>query len=54
VRADELRTLRFELTSNEVAQFAAGSVHLVIDHPACLEVAELTENTTNELLRDLS
>jgi hypothetical protein len=45
--------LRFELSATEIAQFQAGSVHLVLDHPGYDEVAELPESTTTELLRDL-
>jgi hypothetical protein len=45
--------VRFELTPDEVAAFAAGSVHLVIDHPAYDEVVDLAPSTHAELLADL-
>jgi hypothetical protein len=45
--------LRWQLTSDQVAAFAAGPVRIEIDHPAYLESAELSDATHAELLRDL-
>lgn len=45
--------LRWELSDDQVAAFAAGPVQLEIDHPAYLEACELSDTTHAELLRDL-
>ena len=45
--------LRWELTPDQVAAFAAGPVRLEIDHPAYLESVELADTTHAELLADL-
>jgi len=45
--------LRWELTPDQVAAFAAGPVNIEIDHPAYLEVTELSDVTHAELLADL-
>lgn len=45
--------VRFEFTPEQVEAFAAGTVHLVIDHPAYDEVVDLSPSTHAELLADL-
>ena len=45
--------VRWELTPEEVERFAAGPVTLVVDHPAYLEEAELSDVNAAELLADL-
>lgn len=45
--------VRFEFTPEQVEAFAAGTVHLVIDHPAYDEVVDLSPASQAELLTDL-
>ena len=45
--------IRFELTADEVAAFAAEPVMLAVDHPAYREATPLTEETRASLSRDL-
>jgi hypothetical protein len=45
--------VRFELTPEQVAAFAAGPVALGLDHPAYEESTELAPATAEELLSDL-
>lgn len=45
--------VRWELTPDEVAAFAAGPVTLLVDHPAYSFATELAEDTRAELLADL-
>ena len=45
--------LQFEFTPAQVESLAAGPVQLMIDHPAYLEVAELSPATVQQLLGDL-
>lgn len=45
--------LRWELTPDQVEAFAAGPASIEIDHPAYLEVTELSDVTHAELLADL-
>jgi hypothetical protein len=45
--------VRFEFTPEQVDAFAAGTVHLVIDHPAYDEVVDLSSGAHAELLTDL-
>jgi hypothetical protein len=45
--------VRWDLTPEEVAAVERGPVHLVVDHPAYSEEAELAPSTVAELLLDL-
>jgi hypothetical protein len=45
--------VRWDLTAEQVAAVERGPVHLVVDHPAYTEAAELASSTVGELLLDL-
>ena len=45
--------VRWELSADQVAAFAAGPVHLVVDHPNLQISSSLRSDTTAELLNDL-
>jgi hypothetical protein len=45
---------RFEFEPDEIAIFAQGIAHLVVDHPACSERLALAPRTVRELLSDLA
>ena len=45
--------VRWDLSPGEVEAFEQGPVHLVVDHPAYQESAELHPSTVTELLADL-
>jgi hypothetical protein len=45
--------VRWELSPNQVVAFAAGPVHLVVDHPNLQISSPLRNDTTAELLNDL-
>ena len=45
--------LRWQLTPEQIDAFAAGPVHLAIDHPAYLAQTELSDTARAELLADL-
>ena len=56
-REDEITStvhyLKFALTPTQQANFAAGPVHIVVDHPSYQATAELTDEQREEIAGDL-